>query len=107
MSLLKKKIILLTLGIFLIIINTQSCKEEKVNKEEKEIISILPGIESFIKNHPEYGTLIINAVDQPDWAEGKRQQIDTDKGSFLFYLKNDTVSGVWKYNSDGTRTKLY
>ena len=67
---------------------------------------ILPAIEDFISQHPEYGT-IKEVTAMPDWASGKRQQIRTDSGSYLFYVYESEVVGVDKYSISGEREKIY
>lgn len=67
----------------------------------------LPGISGFIKSNPQFGNKIISTIDLPDWAQGKRQRVITDKGEYLFYMKETTVDGVWAENQDGSRVKLY
>lgn len=68
--------------------------------------SALPAIESYLNENPQYGKLL-KATDQPNWAQGKRQQIRTTSGEYLFYLDDKGVSGIWKYNSGGGRTQIY
>ena len=65
----------------------------------------LPQISTYINNHSEYGSVIsINA--QPDWAMGKRQEVRTTKGRYLFYLKGNEVDGIWEYMPNGERRKI-
>ena len=65
----------------------------------------LPQISTYINSHSEYGSVIsINA--QPDWAMGKRQEVRTTKGRYLFYLKGNEVDGIWEYMPNGERRKI-
>lgn len=74
-----------------------------VNTADK---ALLPGISDFIKQRVEYGT-VTSTDPQPDWADGKRQQVNTTTGRYLFYTYKDEVVGVYKYNSDGSRTRQF
>lgn len=68
-------------------------------------ISLLPGIETFLKKHPEYGTVIYTEK-MPDWANGKRQKVKTSTGEYLFYVYNNDIVGIDKY-TNGQRSKIF
>ena len=64
-------------------------------------------INDFVKIHTTYGAVQFTSA-KPDWAEGKRSKVVTDKGNYLFYLsKTNEVVGVWQENEDGTKTQLF
>lgn len=63
-------------------------------------------VKNFAKQHPEYGN-ILGMSDMPDWPDGKRQEVRTGIGRYLFYLSGSEVVGVWKYENDGSRTQLF
>ena len=39
--------------------------------------------------------------------KGKRQQVTTNKYTYLFYMQNEEVVGVWRYKSDGGREQIF
>lgn len=66
----------------------------------------LETVNEFLKQNPKYGSNY-GTSDKPDWAEGKRIEVRTNTGNYLFYLSNNEVVGIWKYEEDGTRTQLF
>ncbi|MFX0136504.1 MAG: hypothetical protein ACFFDN_22885 [Candidatus Hodarchaeota archaeon] len=96
-------LIMLIVSVFMFI----SCESTKQEEKQQEISSsLLPGIESFLKLHPEYGT-VIRVKDMPNWARGKRQQVTTGRDTYLFYMQNEEVVGVWRYKGDGAREQIF
>lgn len=88
--------------VFIVIISIISIMISCAKTEQE----LLPGIESFFNQHPDYGT-VLNTKDLPDWANGKRQQVTTSKGTYLFYTHNNEVVGVWLETEDGKREKIF
>jgi hypothetical protein len=64
--------------------------------------SPLPGVKEFFASHPHFGT-ILDANSMPNWAQGARQQIGTDSGDYLVYLKVDTVVTLYQNDASGRR----
>jgi hypothetical protein len=96
-------IITLIFSVFIFI----SCEGTKQEEKQLEISSsLLPGIESFLKLHPEYGT-VISVKDMPNWAKGKRQQVTTSRDIYLFYMQDKEVVGIWRYKSNGSREQIF
>ncbi len=93
-------IIIVSLGVILNIGNFSSLAAGQ-NKD----ISLLPGIEAFLKMHPEYGTVIYTEK-VSDWANGKREKVKTSTGEYLFYMYNNEVVGIDKYTK-GQRSKIF
>ncbi|GAB6283279.1 MAG: hypothetical protein STSR0008_20390 [Ignavibacterium sp.] len=80
-----------------------------LNQEDQKqtvVSAILPGIEEFVRSNSNYGT-IKEFKNMPDWANGKRQQINTTTGNYLFYLYGNEVVGVWEYKSNGEREQIF
>ena len=65
--------------------------------QEQEPSDLLPAISTWLKAHTDYGTAR-SVTAQPDWARGKRQQVRTSVGSYLFYLEGNEVVTVYKYS---------
>ena len=86
--------ILLTIMFFIGIISLQSNKV----KSDK----VVPVIITFLADHPEFG-VYESVVEMPDWGEGKRQQVTTSNGSYLFYLTNDYVITVYRNDASGRK----
>lgn len=101
-----KKDFMLYLFIVILIIMV-SCKSSSREEEQSSLDVSLPlGIDSFLGNHPEYGT-VIGSKDMPNWANGKRQQVITNIATYLFYMYKDEVVGVWRYTSNGGREQIF
>lgn len=66
----------------------------------------LTAVKEFVKQHPEYGNFNFS-TEMPDWSSGKRLQIQTDNGEYLFYLIDKEVVGVDKYLENGQRGKIF
>jgi hypothetical protein len=66
----------------------------------------LTTVKEFVKQHPEYGN-VNSSTEMPDWESGKRLQIKTDNGEYLFYLIDKDVVGVDKYLENGQREKIF
>lgn len=65
-----------------------------------------PGIARFMSANDGFG--VVTAVaPMPDWAQGKRYEVQTTTGGYLFYLCVEEVSGVYRYESGGARTNIY
>lgn len=67
-----------------------------------EATSPLPGVTKFFAAHPKYGS-IPEVRAMPDWAQGARQQVVTDRGAYLVYLKGKTVVTVYANDANGRR----
>lgn len=68
--------------------------------------TILPEVKTFIEKHPGFGKTL-TVEDMPDWAYGKRQQIKTQSGRYLFYIYEEEVVDVYEYLTDGTRKQIF
>lgn len=68
--------------------------------------SSLKTVKQFVKEHPEYGG-VNSSKEMPDWDRGKRLQINTNNGEYLFYLIGEEVVGVDKYLENGQREKVF
>jgi hypothetical protein len=69
--------------------------------------TILPEVLSFLTAHPEFGRPT-RVQDVPDWAKGRRQRADTDRGkSLLIYLKGDRVITVFDWPQGGERKLVW
>lgn len=68
--------------------------------------SSLKTVKQFVKEHPEYGG-VNSSKEMPDWDSGKRLQINTNNGEYLFYLKGEEVVGVDKCLENGQREKVF
>jgi hypothetical protein len=66
----------------------------------------LTTVKEFVKQHPEYGN-VNSSTEMPNWESGKRLQIKTDNGDYLFYLIDKDVVGVDKYLENGQREKIF
>jgi len=101
-----KKIFMLIVPIAILVIMI-SCKSPSQEESQSSLsVSLLPGIESFLSDHLEYGT-VIRSKDMPNWSNGKRQQVITNKATYLFYVHNNEVVGVWRYTSNGEREQIF
>ena len=93
MSAEKRKLSLFAIGVVFVLFIIGSCNSE---------VATLPGITSFLTIHTEFGKA--KSVEKmPDWANGKRQQVKTSKGSYLFYLINGDVVTVYIYDAPGRK----
>lgn len=64
-------------------------------------------INDFLIRHTEFGNVQFTNQ-KPDWSDGTRFKVITDKGNYLFYLSlENEVVGVWQENEDGTRSQMY
>lgn len=63
------------------------------------------GTAIFLNENPQYGTPI-NVENTEDWEKGKRQWVITEKGSYLFYLQNDSVVTVFQ-EVEGVRKEIW
>jgi len=81
--------------------------DESPNSAQQQSINrgALPAVSAYIQSNPNYGS-VLGVSDQPDWAQGKRQEVRTTKGHYLFYLKGDQVDGIWEYLPNGQRQKI-
>jgi hypothetical protein len=79
---------------------------EKDQETEKAGDLVSSGIQIFLNQNPEYGR-IQTIKDMPDWASGKRKQVVTSTGTYLFYMKNNQVVGVDEYLPGGGRRKIF
>jgi hypothetical protein len=69
--------------------------------------NLFPEIKLFLTQHSELGKPVA-LVNQPDWAQGKRQTVmlvgdETD--DYLFYTQNDEVVTVYKLNTKTTHER--
>ncbi len=78
-----------------------SC-ENNDNDNSIAKVETLPGVSSFLTLHTEYG-IAKSVKNMPNWADGKRQQVRTSKGSYLFYLTNGNVVTVYLNDSSGRK----
>jgi len=81
----------------------------KIKLPSEKIDAVDPlssSIKAFLLDHPELGQQKkINEL--PDWASGKRKQVITTKGEFLFYFEGTDVVSVYKYLPDGGRERIF
>ncbi len=69
---------------------------------------LLPGIPEFLDQHAaEFGRNVTNVKDMPDWAEGRRQQVQIGSTSYLFYVRGNEVVTVYRHNIDGSREEVW
>jgi len=61
---------------------------------------VLPAIDTWLNEHPAFGTPI-STESMPDWYEGRRQQVRTTAGAYLFYLKGNEVVTVYRNDASG------
>jgi len=107
-----KKLSHVFLMVFIIVIvsgcGNNSAPQKSITPVKPDVVStLLPGIKDFItQNSSQYGT-VKETAPQPDWANGKRQEVATTTGRYLFYTHNNEVVGVWKYESNGKRKQLF
>jgi hypothetical protein len=66
---------------------------------------LLPEIKSFLSKNVEFGD-VRSTEAMPDWRFGKRQQVRTNNGTFLFYIRGGEVVSVWRYNAND-RERVY
>ncbi|MCA9399983.1 MAG: hypothetical protein KC713_00015 [Candidatus Omnitrophica bacterium] len=79
--------------------------ESSSSSKSQSVGGALPAVTAYIQSNPNYGS-VLGVSDQPDWAQGKRQEVRTTKGHYLFYLKGDQVDGIWEYLPNGQRRKI-
>jgi hypothetical protein len=60
---------------------------------------LLPEVKSFLSKNVEYGD-VKSTEAMPNWRFGKRQQVRTNSGTFLFYIRGDEVISVWRYTAN-------
>jgi len=70
---------------------------ENQNPQSNTNIKLLPGIDKFLKENPQYGN-VTEVFEKPDWDKGKRQQVNTNTGNYLFYMYQDDIASVYKYD---------
>jgi hypothetical protein len=75
---------------------------ETASEAPTETSNALPGVSEFFAAHPKYGS-IREVKPMPDWAQGARQQVVTDMGAYLVYLKGDTVVTLYANDASGRR----
>jgi hypothetical protein len=63
-------------------------------------------IEEFLLDHPEYGRFE-KTSEMPDWESGKRKNVITSKGKYLFYFKGSKVVYVVKFLPNGETVKIF
>ncbi len=99
---------LVGLIIFLLLIVgfNNSLKSVISSNDQESSITLLPGVSEFLKQNPHYGTLK-ETTPQPDWANGKRQVVNTSTGRYLFYTYNNEVVTVIKYEVNGEQKDMY
>ena len=77
--------------------------EGQTTKEtSSEVAGLLPGVKKFFAAHPKYGS-IREVQPMPDWAQGARQQVVTDVGAYLVYLKGNKVVTLYANDASGRR----
>jgi hypothetical protein len=62
----------------------------------------LPGVREFFAEHRQFGS-IQRVEPMPDWAQGQRQQVYTDEGAYLAYLKGDRVVTLYLNDAQGRK----
>ena len=68
---------------------------------------ILPGIQTFLTKHMEFGTPS-GTESMPDWWQGKRQRIQFTSGrNLLFYLKDGRVVSVYEDTKTESRKRIW
>jgi hypothetical protein len=70
--------------------------------EERREIAAHPAVATWVSDFPDLGQ-IRRVEDLPEWAEGTRQRVVTDRGEYLFYLKGGRVVTVYEDGPDGRR----
>ncbi|NOU18043.1 MAG: hypothetical protein HOO91_10865 [Bacteroidales bacterium] len=73
------------------------------NNNENPTVSV---VKNYVKQNPEYGNLN-GTSDMPNWANGKRLEVRTDNGRYLFYISGNEVVGIDKYLENGSREKVF
>lgn len=64
--------------------------------------AVFPEIATWLKAHPTYGT--VRSVEKmPDWLRGKRQQVRTTRGAYLFYIEKNEVVTIYRNDASGRR----
>ena len=86
-----------TIVVVLIIFTCSSCSNDTPS---------LSVVQEFVKEHSEYG-FITGTNEMTDWASGKRFEVITSKGKYLFYLHEREVVGIDKYLENGAREKVF
>ncbi len=88
-----------------LLIFLSACGNSVDSGSKSEGIVTLPGVTAFLESHVELGSPK-SVQDMPDWASGKRQQVRTTKGAYLFYLENGEVVTVYSNDASG-RTEVW
>lgn len=91
-----KKIALLVLIVCIVSV-IFGCTSQKNDVSDK----LLPGIKPFMAQYSSTYGKVTDVISQPNWANGKRQQVNTTKGHYLFYMEGDEVVSVRVYDSKG------
>ncbi len=95
----------LTLLVILTLIGWVSTCNKSNPPAQRTDMGILPEISTFLQHHKEFGNPVGTQA-MPDWASGKRQQVNFDSGrNLLFYVKNGAVMTV--YEDDGMDPTIY
>jgi len=81
---------------------SQAPPPETPSAAPAETPGALPGVSEFFAAHPKYGS-IREVQPMPDWAQGARQQVVTDVGAYLVYLKGNEVVTLYANDASGRR----
>jgi hypothetical protein len=71
-------------------------------KRARAVPGLASEIATWLEANPLYGTAR-SAEDMPNWARGRRQQVRTTTGAYLFYLEGGEVVTVYENDYSGRR----
>jgi hypothetical protein len=94
------------IAIFVVVIlANRSAKQAQQTAIEAEL---LPGISTFLgQQKADFGGTVDGVTEMPDWANGPRQQVQLGSISYLFYLQDNEVVTVYRYNFNGSREEVW
>jgi len=78
-----------------------------ITKKSPEANAYQVEIKNLFERYPAWGDMKqINKIS--DWAQGKRFQVTSTRGSFLIYFLGNRIETVYIYHPDGKgRTEIY
>jgi len=63
---------------------------------------VLPAVQSFLNQHPEFSGKVFGVKNVKDWAGGKRQTLRLSSGTYLFYEQDGEVVSVYRIDTERT-----
>ncbi len=63
---------------------------------------VLPAVQSFLDQHPEFNGDLLGVENVPNWAWGKRQTLRLSSGTYLFYEQDGEVVSVYRIDKGRT-----